>query len=508
MPRTGGNYSLPFPDVVPNTTIESAKYNGTNHDIEFDLNQPRPVASGGTGGTSPDTALVGISAEKANQAVTNFDTQVWIPGSFSATTAASGAPVTGHAFTGIAYVGDPIATPQLNLNVTVEARDQSGTTTPGLKYVRQKIAGVWGAWMLDGQGSFVAKAGDTMTGNLIINPAPAVTPVYGTGQLTVAKNSGAYIELTTGINATLIGSDTTGGSIGANSNFNIRTNNVSHINVDPTGYINMGDLTVNRVFSIAALSVRDSSHGYIEVTNGTASTVIGADVGGSFIGSYPATQFALRTNNAVRVTVQAGGRVIVGDPAVSTIFSSGGLSVVGSAAYTELSDGTRSMYSGADAGGTFVGSYTSHLLGFRTGAARRAYFDVNGSFYFESTGGAQPYKPGGGPWWDSSDARTKTVLGDYTKGLADITQLRPVSYTFDGADASPHGGHVPDGRVYIGLVAQEVEGVMPEMVSQIDGFVDGIPVDDMRTLDTGALIYALVNACKELKARIEALEAA
>jgi hypothetical protein len=31
-------------------------------------------------------------------------------------------------------------------------------------------------------------------------------------------------------------------------------------------------------------------------------------------------------------------------------------------------------------------------------------------------------------------------------------------------------------------------------------------VDDLRALDTTALIFALVNACKELNARIEMLE--
>jgi hypothetical protein len=33
-----------------------------------------------------------------------------------------------------------------------------------------------------------------------------------------------------------------------------------------------------------------------------------------------------------------------------------------------------------------------------------------------------------------------------------------------------------------------------------------VPVDDMRVLDTTPLIFALVNAVKELKARIEVLE--
>jgi hypothetical protein len=45
------------------------------------------------------------------------------------------------------------------------------------------------------------------------------------------------------------------------------------------------------------------------------------------------------------------------------------------------------------------------------------------------------------------------------------------------------------------------------MVTQGPGFIDGVEVDDFRTLDQSNLILALVNAVKELSARIETLEA-
>ena len=105
-------------------------------------------------------------------------------------------------------------------------------------------------------------------------------------------------------------------------------------------------------------------------------------------------------------------------------------------------------------------------------------------------------------WADSSDARIKTVLGDYSTGLAAIKQLSPVRYSFNGNDED----HDADGEEYIGLVAQDVEPIMPEMVTQTTGHIDGQRVTDLRMLDTTALIYALVNACQELSARIEALE--
>jgi hypothetical protein len=46
------------------------------------------------------------------------------------------------------------------------------------------------------------------------------------------------------------------------------------------------------------------------------------------------------------------------------------------------------------------------------------------------------------------------------------------------------------------------------MVSRHAGYIDGVAVSDIREIDTTPLIYALINAIKELKARIEVLEAA
>lgn len=59
MPRNGsGVYSKPpGTTAVPNTTIESAKFNSVVNDLVQDANAPRPVVAGGTGGNSVLTAL-------------------------------------------------------------------------------------------------------------------------------------------------------------------------------------------------------------------------------------------------------------------------------------------------------------------------------------------------------------------------------------------------------------------------------------------------------------------
>jgi hypothetical protein len=155
--------------------------------------------------------------------------------------------------------------------------------------------------------------------------------------------------------------------------------------------------------------------------------------------------------------------------------------------------------------------------------------NFNGDFTIT---GANATKPGGGAWVAPCDARIKNELGEYTRGLAEISALRPVYYNYKGNDTPEAPAHIKEedatnklplavpypnsmhlnvakaGTRYTGLIAQEVEAVIPEMVTKRSAYIDGQPVDDLRDLDTTPLIFALINAVKELKAEIDALKAA
>jgi hypothetical protein len=63
MPRDGssGLYTLPpGTDAIPNRTILSSPYNLAVHDIETDLNTPRPIIAGGTGASTGPAALAAL----------------------------------------------------------------------------------------------------------------------------------------------------------------------------------------------------------------------------------------------------------------------------------------------------------------------------------------------------------------------------------------------------------------------------------------------------------------
>jgi hypothetical protein len=176
------------------------------------------------------------------------------------------------------------------------------------------------------------------------------------------------------------------------------------------------------------------------------------------------------------------------------------------------------------------------------------YWDLSGAAINFRNGGSA-FKPGGGPWSDSSDSRIKEVVGDHPHGLNEILALNPVVYRFKGNDtdspplpvsltvagalAEEHGLDIDDfaevhakvgldapyensmhydaavnAKEYVGLIAQEVATVLPEMVTKRTGYIDGSKVDDLHDLDTASLIFTLINAVKELAARVETLEAA
>jgi hypothetical protein len=150
------------------------------------------------------------------------------------------------------------------------------------------------------------------------------------------------------------------------------------------------------------------------------------------------------------------------------------------ATYTQLSD----------PGGSNITLYTNgnnsyqnnvHLFQSRGGFSNYARFDSIGT-YNQS-----------GSWAVISDDRLKRNVEPYYAGLGALLSLTPRS--FDYTDETPWPG-----RSY-GLMASEVAGVVPEMVGETE--FDGVSV---QTLTPTHAVYLLINACKELAARVAVLE--
>ncbi|MDX1938146.1 MAG: tail fiber domain-containing protein [Flavihumibacter sp.] len=90
----------------------------------------------------------------------------------------------------------------------------------------------------------------------------------------------------------------------------------------------------------------------------------------------------------------------------------------------------------------------------------------------------------------TSDARLKTNIQPLRYGLKEVLQLKPVSYNW--IDAS-----MPDGK--IGLIAQEVKAVIPEVVV-------GDETKENLGMNYAELVPVLINAVKEQQEQIDAIE--
>jgi hypothetical protein len=101
-------------------------------------------------------------------------------------------------------------------------------------------------------------------------------------------------------------------------------------------------------------------------------------------------------------------------------------------------------------------------------------------------------KPNGGSWGAPSDRRLKDNIKDYTDGLAQIMQIRPVTYNYN--DKSGYDTN----KEHIGLIAQEIQKVAPYMVRKLNP-----EKNDYLMYDGTALNFMLVNAIQEQQQQIQ-----
>lgn len=149
-------------------------------------------------------------------------------------------------------------------------------------------------------------------------------------------------------------------------------------------------------------------------------------------------------------------------------------------------------------GGTMSGNFT-----IQNGTPQINFYDTDwGWRYLHCNGGSIGFLTSGGGWACYSDNSGNFIatanIGAYSDrkhkrdiktiegGLEIVEALRGVSYT-----------RKKDGKACIGVIAQEVQEVVPEVVGQSQ---DGLYVD------YGNLVAPLIEAIKELAARVKNLE--
>ena len=196
--------------------------------------------------------------------------------------------------------------------------------------------------------------------------------------------------------------------------------------------------------------------------------------------------FSTTVTNSIATKMPTAGGTFSGD-----VNFSGGAGAIGVTAGSDIRID----------GGTWTGEYGSGIKLQPNGTD--SYFQYEGSLFFRNTSGSNvvQFDQSGNVTASAnvtaySDARLKTNISTINDALGICGKLRGVSYTW-----------LRDGANGIGVIAQEVEEVLPDIVLTNNyKDPDTGKETEIKSVDYGKIVGVLINAINELKAEVDALK--
>jgi hypothetical protein len=255
--------------------------------------------------------------------------------------------------------------------------------------------------------------------------------------------------------------------------------NVGIGTTSPTDTIGFGRCLDIRSSAGAGIYLRDSD----DTTNDTFA--IGRDNADSYLNSASGNILFFNAGSE-RMRIDSSGNVMVGST-------------------SRVNDSILSATQSANTGGFGVlasnASYTATVICGSTSRASSSNFDFLG-MYTNGTSTAQFRVGGNGVIYAQntsvqsiSDQRLKENIRDSSDGLAVVNALRPVRYDWKK-------GYGNDQKNQLGFIAQEIETVFPESVSEWQ--INKDEETTYKTVGPSALIPVLVKAIQELKTIVDA----
>lgn len=403
------------------------------------------------------------------------------------------------------------------------------------QYVITEVSGSVGVTVATGRKALVYSDGTD------VKFADEVRLIAGTG----ISVSGSTVSLSTPVSTTNGGtgiSNPTAGSVlvgngssalslvapGANGNV-LTSNGSTWTSAAPTGgggsgitSLQMSGGTTGFLFTPSPLSAPGGSvtmSGTLAVTNGgTGATTLGTGLlrgnGTGAITTSATVNLSSEVTNTLGVTnggtgtttatgtgsvVRSDAPTFTGNAGFSTLSASGAIS----ASQLNLS-GTLVTFGGSPGTQYLVasGGVFSVYLGTGLFSADSTNFSPSRSLLVIGSGSTTTNLSGA--WVVYSDERTKKDILPYPKAVDAIDSLNPVTFKYNGQYGVPD-----DNQERVGLIAQDVlQSELPELIYTV-------PYKDPNTgqvtqiyqLNPGPLVYTLINAVKELDARVKALEA-
>jgi hypothetical protein len=286
----------------------------------------------------------------------------------------------------------------------------------------------------------------------------------------------------------------------------------TRMTINAVGNVGIGTLSpIDFGSTFKILNTSGSTGSFVLASNSTNSIIgqMGVDDTLVYYGSRTNHPVSFSTNTFERMRITSGGNVGIGttSPAVR-------LDVLGSSEVLRLrSNATANYFTffnssnsqigdiGYDGRDTDILSIWNGLNGgilFGTNASERMRITAGGSVVVNNLGTGLVYSNAGAlTSTNPSDERLKDDITDLKYGLNEILQLRPVSYNWKNDT-------INQGKQF-GFIAQEVQEIMPDLISEFNTIEDEEEVVRLG-LDKEGIYATLVNAIKELKAEIEILK--
>jgi hypothetical protein len=355
---------------------------------------------------------------------------------------------------------------------------------------------------LDGKqatGDYVVATGDSMTGNLsfgdndkAIFGAGSDLQIYHDGSHSYVADVGTGNLRILGENVSIANADNTKNYfLGINdAQVELLYNNSKKLATTSTGIDVTGNIAVSGTVDGVDIAALNSSLGTLATLNSVnASTITDNSVGAAELnvsGNGTTSQF-LRSDG--------DGTFTWATPTdTNTTYSAdGNYGITLSGTTFRLEDDRRRNSSTTDiySGNTHDYTFYDASVGIRwyTAGAEDMRLQDNGDFHVD--GDVVAYST------TVSDERLKENIVGIDGALDKVSQLNGYTFTYKA-----------DGKISAGVIAQEVEKVLPEAVSEMELPLKADDGADYKVVNYDALHGLLIEAIKELKAEIAELKAA
>jgi hypothetical protein len=115
--------------------------------------------------------------------------------------------------------------------------------------------------------------------------------------------------------------------------------------------------------------------------------------------------------------------------------------------------------------------------------------------------GATATKASGTTWANPSDRRLKENIRDYTRGLAELNQLKIHEWEYNGY------GNTTKGLKGMGVIADEIITVLPETVgTYLETLPNEVEPIEFKKVDSSEVTWLLVKAVQDLSAQVDLLK--